>query len=341
MDKTKLQHTIVNCVTALLCTIAIAVTANSVTAKVCEDKASAASASAADDASGSDSSTDDTFNNLVGGDTAGADSSASGSAATSGDASSASGSAASGSASSSASGSSSSSSSGSASSSGSSSSSSSASMTAAQVLALYNKSINNAVSSKAGFSKSRITDNDKIDSNGVVKQFKTLIYKFIGIGEENKYTETYKKGTKLDHNPFLMNSTLSSSNITSAKSAVSGGNYVVQIKVKSGTSTSSKSGSTNSSPIDNCGICVGNDDKGYWDHKRAQNIYDAIQGTFASAEVSEKSSNCVITAQINKSSGKIVKLVVEWDMHVTIKKFAGMSASASGTSHVTYTNFVY
>ena len=55
----------------------------------------------------------------------------------------------------------------------------------ADILNYYNAATKAAVSGKAGFTKHRETKNEKIEANAVVKQFKSLIYKFMGIGAEN------------------------------------------------------------------------------------------------------------------------------------------------------------
>ena len=60
----------------------------------------------------------------------------------------------------------------------------------ADILNYYNAATKAAVSGKVGFAKHRETKNEKIDANAVVKQFKSLIYKFMGIGAENAYNET-------------------------------------------------------------------------------------------------------------------------------------------------------
>ena len=91
----------------------------------------------------------------------------------------------------------------------------------ADILNYYNAATKAAVSGKVGFAKHRETKNEKIEANAVVKQFKSLIYKFMGIGAENAYNETVTKGQwNTDTNKyFLRASTLATLPSTRAESA--------------------------------------------------------------------------------------------------------------------------
>ena len=214
--------------------------------------------------------------------------------------------------------------------------------TAAEIVSYYNTATAKVVSSKAGYTKARITDNEQIEANAIVKSFKTLIYKFMGIGDENKYAENVTKGSWGDKAYFLA-SKLTTSDVTSASCTNSNGVYTITMKLKGGSSSAGKSNPTTAanSSLDKSGICVGTEDKGYFDHKTASVIYDAIQGTSAGAEVSESYSNATVKATINSATGQITGLTVEWNCSVTISKFLGMTASATGISHVNYSNFKF
>lgn len=214
--------------------------------------------------------------------------------------------------------------------------------TQAEILSYYNSTIAKAVSAKVGYNKSRITDNEKMDGSAALKMMKSLVYQFMGIGAENEYKEAVTKGNWGDR-AYLYNSKLTASDITSATCAKSGSNYVITLKLKSGSSSASQSNPTTpaNTSLDKCGICVGSEDKGYFDHKTASVIYDAIAGTYAGAEIKESYSNATVKATVNASTGNLVSLVVEWNQSVTLSKLAGMSATATGISHVTYKDFKY
>lgn len=214
--------------------------------------------------------------------------------------------------------------------------------TKAEIVALYNNAVNSAYSAKAGFSKERMTDNEKLDASAVLSAFKSLVYQFMGVGEENKYTETVKKGNwESDANKhYLRKSTLTASDVTKATCTEKNGQYTVVLNVKGGSSKGSESSCYTNAPIDKCGICVGNEDKGYYDHKTGEVIYDAIAGTYAGATIEEKYSNAKVTAVIDGATGNLVKLTVEFDIDVAIDIGIG-SGTATATTHIYYKNFKY
>ena len=213
--------------------------------------------------------------------------------------------------------------------------------TTAEIVNYYNSAISKAVSSKVGFYKTRTSDNEKIDMPAILGFAKGLIYQFMGIGPDNKYEENVTKG-KWGDVSFLYNSKLTTADVTSASCAASGANYVITLKLKNGSSTAGKSNPTTAAntSLDKCGICVGTEDKGYFDHKTASVMYDAIAGTDSNASISEKYSNATVKATINASTGNIVDISVDWDMDVSMKVM-GVSAKATGASHVKFKDFKY
>ncbi len=214
--------------------------------------------------------------------------------------------------------------------------------TQAEILAYYNSAVAKAVSSKVGYNKTRTTDNEKMEGSVGLQAMKSLVYKFMGIGADNAYKETVAKGNWGDR-AYLFNSKLTASDVTSASCTKSGDNYVITLKLKGGSSAANEAKPTTAAnaALDKCGICVGTEDKGYFDHKTASVIYDAIAGTYAGADVKESYSNATVKATVNASTGNIVSLVVEWNQSVTLSKLLGMSATATGVSHVTYKDFKY
>ncbi len=212
----------------------------------------------------------------------------------------------------------------------------------AEIIAMYNKAVNNAYDKKAGFSKERYTDNANFDMSVALKPFKGLVEKFIGIGEDNKYSEKVTKGNwdSDAKRHYLRKSTLGQADITSAKCEQDGGVYTLIINVKPGSSVGSKSAKNTNAPIDKCGICVGNEDKNYYDHKTGEVIYDAIAGTYEGADIKESYKNAVVTAQIDAVSGELVGLTVTYDISVAIDIGIG-SGTATGTAHIIYKDFKY
>ena len=210
----------------------------------------------------------------------------------------------------------------------------------ADIINYYNTATAKVVSSKAGYSKTRVTDNEKMEAPALLQAFKSLVYKFMGIGAENKYSEDVAKGNWGDR-AYIFASKLTAADVSAAKCTASGSNYLITLNLKDGSSTASKDKPETqpTAALDKCGICVGTTDKGYYDHKTASVIYSAIAGTYASAKVDESYSNAKVTATINSANGQMVSLKVEWNIAVSIV-IAG-TANATGTSHVNYTNFKF
>ena len=212
----------------------------------------------------------------------------------------------------------------------------------AEIIALYNKSVNDAYGKKAGFSKERYTDNESFDMSVALRAFKSLVEKFVGIGEENKYTEKVTKG-QWDSDAkrhYLRKSTLTEADVTNATCTESDGAYIVTLNVKGGNSEGSKDSKFTNAPIDKSGICVGNEDKGYYDHKTGEVIYDAVAGTYAGANIKEKYDNAKVVARINPATGELISLTVTFDITVNIDIGIG-SGSASGTTHIIYKDFKF
>ena len=213
----------------------------------------------------------------------------------------------------------------------------------ADILALYNDTVNDAYNKRVGYHKERITDNENLDAGVAFKTFKGLVYKFMGIGADNKYTMDVSKGQWADDEPhrYLRKSTLTAADLTGATCKQSGNNLVVTLNVKNGSTVGSANSTKASTPIDKCGICVGNEDKDYYDHKTGPVVYSAIGGTFSKAVVNESYNNAKVVATIDAATGHLVSLKVEYNIKMTIDTGSIGTANATGTTHITYSKFKY
>ncbi len=213
--------------------------------------------------------------------------------------------------------------------------------TTEEIIAYYNNAINKAYTAKVGFNKERYTDNETLNAGFLLKTFGDLIYQFMGIGAENKYTMDVTKGDWAEDVPhhYLRKSTLTAADVTAAKCTESNGKYTIVLNVKPGNSKASKNESYNNSPIDKCGICVGDLDKSYFDHKTAPVIYAAIGEVLSSAVIEESYNNAKVVAVIDAATGNLVSLTVEYDINVVIDAAGG--GNATGSTHIFYKNFKY
>ena len=214
-------------------------------------------------------------------------------------------------------------------------------VTADEIIAYYNTAVNKAYDSRVGFHKERYIDNENLNAGFLLKTFDDLIYSFMGIGMENKYTMDVTKGqweSDVPHH-YLRKSTLSTADITAAKCTEADGKYTIILNVKPGSSEASKDKKVNNSPIDKCGICVGDADKSYFDHKTAPVIYSAVGEVLSSAVIKESYKNAVVKAVIDSATGNLVSITVEYDVSIIIDAAGG--GDATGKAHIFYKNFKY
>ena len=213
--------------------------------------------------------------------------------------------------------------------------------TTAEILAVYNTAVNKAYDARVGFNKERYTDNEALNAGFLLKTFGDLIYSFMGIGAENKYTMDVTKGNWESDVPhhYLRKSTLTEADLTNATCTEKDGQYTITLNVKPGSSKASKNEKINNSPIDKCGICVGDEDKSYYDHKTGPVIYSAIGEVLSSAVIEESYKNAKVVAVIDGATGNLVSLTVEFDISVVIDAAGG--GNATGKTHIFYRNFKY
>lgn len=214
--------------------------------------------------------------------------------------------------------------------------------TKAEIIEAYNNAVNNAFDKQAGFSKERYTNNENYNMSLALKAFKGLVEKFVGIGEANKYETSVVKGQwETDAKKhYLRQSSITESDLKDATIKEESGSYIITLTIKDGNSVGNENDKTTNAPLDKCGICVGNEDKGYYDHKTGAVIYDAIAGTYAGAKITESYNNATAVAKINAETGELEALTVTFNISVNIDISVG-SGTASGTTHVIYKDFKY
>lgn len=226
---------------------------------------------------------------------------------------------------------------------GSSSTASKVPSTAADIAAYYNAAVNKAVNSKAGFSKKRTTTLSNLNGGALlkIKLVVDTVNDFLGVGTQNK---SYAKG-KIGE---ISKASLTANDISSPTCKQSGDNYVITMTLKNGTSKASKAGKTDSTALGRTGLYSGVGDKKAYDYKNAGNLYDGINNADkASVEaITENNKNIKITATVNSKTGNIVSLHVsyDWDVSLTNVKYSVATistATGDAKTSVDFTNFVF
>ena len=226
---------------------------------------------------------------------------------------------------------------------GSSSTASKVPSTAADIAAYYNAAVNKAVNSKAGFSKKRTTTLSNLNGGALlkIKLVVDTVNDFLGVGTQNK---SYAKG-KIGE---ISKASLTAKDISSPTCKQSGSNYVITMTLKNGTSKASKAGKSDSTALARTGLYSGVGDKKAYDYKNAGNLYDGINNADkASVEaITENNKNIKITATINSKTGNLVSLHVsyDWDVSLTNVKYSVdtiSTATGDAKTSVDFTNFVF
>ena len=215
--------------------------------------------------------------------------------------------------------------------------------TAADIAAYYNAAVNKAVNSKAGFSKKRVTSISNLNG-GKLMEMKIVVdtvNDFLGVGTINYKNTKGKVGE-------ISKASLSANDISSPTCKQSGNNYVITMTLKNGTSKASSAGKSDSTALARTGLYSGVGDKKAYDYKNAGNIFDGINNADgASVEsVVENSKNIKITATINSKTGNLVSLHIsyDWDVALTKVKYTIVtikSATGDAKTSVDFTNFVF
>lgn len=226
---------------------------------------------------------------------------------------------------------------------GSSSTASKVPSTAADIAAYYNAAVNKAVNSKAGFSKKRVTSISNLNG-GKLMEMKIVVdtvNDFLGVGTINYKNTKGKVGE-------ISKASLSANDISSPTCKQSGNNYVITMTLKNGTSKASSAGKSDSTALARTGLYSGVGDKKAYDYKNAGNIFDGLNNADgASVEsVVENNKNIKISATINSKTGNLVSLHISynWDVALTKVKYTIVtikSATGDAKTSVDFTNFVF
>lgn len=213
---------------------------------------------------------------------------------------------------------------------------------AADIAAYYNAAVNKAVNSKAGFSKKRTTTLSNLNGGKLLTMDIVVneVNKFLGVGTVDYKNTKGKVGE-------ISKASLTANDISSPTCKQSGDNYVITMTLKNGSSKANGSAKSDATALGRTGLYSGVGDKTAFDYKNAGNIFDGINNAKgASVEnVVENNKNIKVTATINSKTGNLVSLHVsyDWDVALTNVKYVLTIKSATGDAKtsVEFTNFVF
>ncbi|MGN0635826.1 MAG: hypothetical protein ACI4I5_06350 [Acutalibacteraceae bacterium] len=212
-----------------------------------------------------------------------------------------------------------------------------------EIVKTYNDAVNGAISAKAGYSKTRVTTVNQLEGGAVlkIKAAADAVKDFLGEGTK---TYTNNKGKS----EYMSKSNLSESDVTSATCTEKNGKYTITMTLKDGSNSASEGAMSDNSPLNRCGLYVGNSDKSAYDYKTTENIYKALNGLDEASVKSGtgKTSNAKITAVIDAETGKLEKLDISFNFSVVLNEVKYLiakisTATGSATTTVKFDNFKY
>lgn len=198
------------------------------------------------------------------------------------------------------------------------------------VLDLYNNSINEVISAKAGYTKKRTTTINSLDGGALLKIsiVVDMVNDFLGSGTTEYKNEKGKA-------EYLSKASLTKNDLSAVDIQEADGLWVITMSLKPGQSQASASASSDSTPIQRSGLYVGKGDKKAFDYKSSENIYTAINSAAKAESAKETVTTTSITAKIDPATNKLVELTVKWDWNVQLTNVSYSIAnvkSAKGTA---------
>ncbi len=198
------------------------------------------------------------------------------------------------------------------------------------VLDLYNNSINQVISEKAGYTKKRTTTINSLDGGALLKiqLVVDMVYDFLGEGTTEYKNEKGKA-------EFLSKASLTKNDLSAIDIQEADGLWVITMNLKPGQSQASGGTSSDTTPIQRSGLYVGTGDKKAFDYKSSENIHTAINGVAKADSAKETVTTTSITAKIDPATNKLVDLTIKWDWNVQLTNVSYSIAnvkSAKGTA---------
>ena len=193
----------------------------------------------------------------------------------------------------------------------------SAPSTKAEIVKYYNDAMNKLSSSKAGYTKKRTTSLSQLEGADVIMKIPVAadaVNDFLGVGDT---TYTNKKGEA----KYLTSAGLTEADVKNATCTPNGSTYTITLTLNDGKSSASESGKSDNSPLKRSGLSVGTEDKKEYDYKSAVNIFTTLKVTEETdiTSVDETTSKTTITVTVDSATGKITSYKASWHWDATLK----------------------
>lgn len=201
----------------------------------------------------------------------------------------------------------------------------------ADIIKYYNTAMNKVISSKAGYTKKRTTTLGQLEGAEAIMKIQVAadaVNGFLGVGDT---TYTNKKGEA----KYLSAAALTEADVKSATCTPNGSVYTITLTLNDGKSTANDSGKVDNSPIKRSGLLVGADDKSDYDYKSAVNIYTTLKVTEETdiTAVEETTSKTTITIKVDSTTGKITSFTSSWHWDASLTKVKYLVISLDGIGH--------
>ncbi len=213
--------------------------------------------------------------------------------------------------------------------------------TPAEIVNYYNTAMNKVISSKAGYTKKRTTVLGQLEGAEAIMKIdvaKQAVYDFLGVGD---LTYTNKKGEA----KFLSKAALTAADVKDAKCTANGNIYTITLTLADGKSIANDSQKTDNASLKRTGLFVGSDDKSEYDYKSAVNIYMGLKNSEDTdiTAVDETTSKTTITMTVDSTTGKVTSYKAAWHWDATLTGVKYLIVKINGIGHadssVTISNF--
>lgn len=201
----------------------------------------------------------------------------------------------------------------------------------AEIISYYNTAMNKVISSKAGYTKKRTTVLGELEGAGPIMKIdvaKQAVYDFLGVGD---LSYTNKKGEA----KFLSKAALTAADVKDAKCTANGNIYTITLTLADGKSIANDSAKTDNSPLKRSGLFVGADDKSEYDYKSAVNIYMGLKNSEDTdiTAVDETTSKTTITMTVDSTTGKVTSYKASWHWDATLTGVKYLIVKIDGIGH--------